>query len=103
MMSSLYKEFLENPKDFNGYEDLKENFKIKIPENFNFAYDIVDRYAKDEPQKRALVWCDDAGEEKTFTFKEMSDMSKKTANFLIAHGIRKGDAVMLILRRRYEF
>ena len=102
-MSSLYKEFLEEPREFNGYEDLKEHFKIKIPSNFNFAYDIVDRYANDEPDKRALVWCDDRGEEKIFTFKEISDMSKKTANFLTAHGIRKGDSVMLILRRRYEF
>ena len=102
-MSSLYKEFLEDPKDFTDYEDLKKNFKIKIPANFNFAYDVVDRYATEEPEKRALVWCDDNGGDITFSFKQISEMSKRTANFLTAHGIRKGDAVMLILRRRYEF
>ncbi|MBQ9630910.1 MAG: AMP-binding protein, partial [Treponema sp.] len=100
---ALYKEFIEGNGDFSSYEDLKKNFKIKIPENFNFAYDIVDRYAKEEPTKRALVWCDDSGEERIFTFKDISEMSKKTANFLVAHGIKKGDSVMLILRRRYEF
>jgi acetyl-CoA synthetase len=99
----LYKEFVENERDYTSYEDLKENFRIRIPENFNFAYDVVDRYAKDEPGKRALVWCDDADEEHVFSFSDISEMSKKAANFLVAHGIKKGDAVMLILRRRYEF
>ncbi len=102
-MSSLYKEFLDGQTEFSGYEDLKKNFKIKIPENFNFSYDVVDRYAEDEPEKRALVWCDDHNEEHIFNFSQISEMSKRTANFLTAHGIRKGDAVMLILRRRYEF
>jgi acetyl-CoA synthetase len=99
----LYKEFVSNYREYASYEDLKENFKIKIPENFNFSYDVVDRYAKDDPGKRAMVWCDDTDDEKIFTFKDMSEMSMKTANFLTTHGIRRGDAVMLILRRRYEF
>ena len=51
----LYKEFVENDRDYASYEDLKKNFKIRIPENFNFAYDVVDRYAKDDPEKRALA------------------------------------------------
>lgn len=99
----LYKEFIENDREYDSYEDLKKNFKIRIPENFNFSYDIVDRYAKEEPEKRALVWCDDNGAEHVFTFAEMSEVSQRTANFLSAQGIRKGDAVLLILRRRYEF
>lgn len=99
----LYEEFLEEARDFNGYEDLKNNFKIKIPENFNFAYDVVDRYASEDPKKRALVWCDDHGDEKIFTFEDMSRESRKTADFLVRNGIKKGDAVMLMLRRRYEF
>ncbi len=100
---NLANEFFEDPREYNGYDDLKKNLKFKIPENFNFSYDIVDRYAEEQPEKRALVWCDDHGGEEIFTFKQISEMSKKTANFLTAHGIRKGDAVMLILRRRYEF
>lgn len=99
----LYKEFIENGRDYLSYEDLKKNFKIKIPDNFNFAYDVVDRYAAEDPRKRALVWCDDSDEEHIFTFADISEMSKRTANFLTARGIGKGDSVMLILRRRYEF
>lgn len=100
---TLFKKFLADDRDYNNYEELKEHFKINIPANFNFAYDVVDEYAEKAPEKRALVWCDDHGEEKILTFADMSEMSKKTANFLTAHGIRKGDAVLLILRRRYEF
>jgi acetyl-CoA synthetase len=99
----LYKEFVEDCRDFSCYEDLKEHFKIRIPENFNFSYDIVDRYATEDPGKRALVWCNDKGEEHIFSFSDLSSMSQRTANFLVSHGIGKGDAVMLILRRRYEF
>lgn len=88
---------------FTSYEDFAQNFKINVPESFNFAYDIIDEYARLEPEKLALVWCDDAGEEKSFTFKDLKFWSDKTANFLKNNGIKKGDKVMLILRRRYEF
>ena len=102
-MSSLYGDFLVENRVFEDYTDLKKNCRLKAPENFNFSYDIIDRYAKECPEKRALVWCDDNGEEKTFTFADISVESKRAAYFLSAAGIKKGDAVMLILRRRYEF
>ena len=89
--------------DYESYEDLYKNFKISIPENFNFAYDVVDEYAKTEPKREALVWCDDNDESHIFTFKDISLASQRTANFLVEQGIKKGDRVMLILRRRYEF
>ena len=89
--------------DYQSYEDLYKNFKISIPDNFNFAYDVVDEYAKTEPKREALVWCDDNDESHIFTFKDLSLASQRTANFLIEQGIKKGDRVMLILRRRYEF
>ena len=89
--------------DYDSYEDLYENFKISIPDNFNFAYDVVDEYAKTEPKREALVWCDDNDEAHIFTFKDLSLASQRTANFLVEQGIQKGDRVMLILRRRYEF
>ncbi len=85
------------------YDELKRDFRVITPENFNFAYDVVDVYATECPDKKALVWCDDNGEEKIFNFKEISDYSKKAARFFISHGIKKGDRVMLFLRRRYEF
>lgn len=99
----LYTDYIEENREFVDYDDLKQHLKLKAPENFNFAYDVVDRYAKEAPEKRALVWCDDHGGEEIFTFAQISEMSKKTANFLVAQGIQKGDAVMLVLRRRYEF
>jgi len=89
--------------DYTSYEDLYTNFKIHVPENFNFAYDVVDVYAEKEPKKEALVWCDDNDEKHIFTFKDLSLASKRTANFLKMHGIQKGDRVQLMLRRRYEF
>ena len=89
--------------DYESYEDLYKNFKISIPDNFNFAYDVVDEYAKNEPKREALVWCDDNDESHIFTFKDLSLASQRTANFLKDQGIKKGDRVMLILRRRYEF
>ena len=89
--------------EYSSYEDLYENFKLNIPDDFNFAYDVVDEYAKTEPKREALVWCDDNDESHIFTFKDLSIASQRTANFLVEKGIKKGDRVMLILRRRYEF
>ena len=89
--------------EFDSYEDFKENYKVNIPEDFNFGFDIVDAYAKEEPDKMALVWCDDNDNEKKFTYDELSRLSSKTANFFKSLGIRKGDVVLMILRRRYEY
>ena len=89
--------------EFNSYEEFAENFKVNVPENFNFAFDVVDEIAAKTPDKIAMVWCDDNGEEAIFTFAQMRDYSNKAANFFISSGIKKGDTVMLILKRRYEF
>ncbi len=89
--------------DYSSYEDFYQNFQINIPENFNFAYDVVDEYAKKDPNKVALVWCDETGAEATFTFAQLKEYSDKTANFFKSVGIRRGDPVMLVLKRRYEF
>jgi acetyl-CoA synthetase len=89
--------------DFNSYEDFKENFKINIPENFNFAFNVADEIALRTPEKIAMVWCNDKGAESIFTFGQMKYFSDKAANFFLAAGIRKGDPVMLILKRRYEY
>jgi acetyl-CoA synthetase len=89
--------------EFPSYEDFKENFEIKIPENFNFAYDVVDEIAKNTPGKIAMVWCDDKGKEAIFTFGQMKLYSDKAANFFRSVGIRKGDPVMLILKRHHDY
>lgn len=89
--------------EFDSYKEFREGFKINIPGNFNFAYDVVDEIALDDPDKIAMVWCDDKGNEEIFTFRQMKYYSDKTANFFKSNGIRKGDPVMLILKRHFEF
>lgn len=89
--------------EFDSYEDFKENYQVNIPENFNFGFDVVDEWAKSDKEKRALVWCDDCGHEKTFTFYDIMCLSNQAANFFQSIGINKGDVVMLILRRRWEY
>jgi acetyl-CoA synthetase len=89
--------------EFNSYEEFYNEFNIKVPDNFNFAYDVVDIIAKETPDKVAMVWCDDNGEERIITFAQMAQYSNQAANFFYSIGIRKGDPVMLILKRRYEY
>lgn len=86
-----------------SYEDFYQNFDVKFEENFNFGFDVVDAYAAEKPDKLALLWCDDHGEERRFTFSDLSRLSNQAANLLRAMGIGKGDAVLMMLRRRYEY
>lgn len=88
---------------FDSFEDFKANFHINVPENFNFAYDVVDEWAKSNPDKKALLWTNDKGEERQYTFKELKEYSDKTASYFQSLGIGHGDMVMLILKRRVEF
>ncbi len=89
--------------EFDSYQDFKTNYRVNVPENFNFGFDIVDEWAKQDENKKALVWCNDHGEEKVFTFKDISRLSNQTANYFKSIGIGKGDVVMMILRRRWEY
>ncbi len=89
--------------DFSSYENFIRDFRIIVPENFNFAYDVVDETAARNPEKIALVWCNDKGEEATFTFGQLRLLSDRAANFFVSQGIRRGDHVMLVLKRRFEF
>jgi acetyl-CoA synthetase len=88
---------------FDSYDDFRANFKIKVPENFNFAYDVVDAYALSDPHKRALVYCNDHGMSKTFSFADIKLYSDKAANMFRKIGVGKGDTVMLMCKGRYEF
>ena len=92
-----------NAGRFRDYKDFYNNFRLNVPENFNYAYDVVDEYARLEPNKRALVWCDDRGEERIFTFADIKRLSDKTANYFLSKGIGEGDRVLVILQRRYEY
>lgn len=90
-------------EEFTSYEDFKENYRVTAPENFNFGFDIVDGWAKEKGDNRALLWCDDHGEERAFTFAEMSRLTNKAANYFASLGLKKGSVAMLILRRRWEY
>ena len=101
-MSSLSSRFVSGT-EFESYEDFNENLKIIVPGNFNFAFDVVDVYAKEDPKKIALVWCNELGEEKVLSFGELKLQSDRAANLFKNCGVGKGDCVMLTLKGRYDF
>ncbi len=88
--------------EFEGYEDFKKNYKVNVPEDFNFGYDIVDEWAKNFPDKKALYYVNDHGVKREYTFREISELSDKTANAFRAQGIGKGDTVLMMLKQRPE-
>ncbi|MCA6079695.1 MAG: AMP-binding protein [Endomicrobium sp.] len=88
---------------YKSYEDFIKNCKIRVPKNFNFAFDVVDEIAYTSPDKKAMVWCNPEGEEKILTFNDIKRESNRAANFFKSLGIKKGDAVMLMLKRHYEY
>ena len=88
---------------FESMEDFKKNFKLKAPKNFNFAYDVMDVWAAEEPDKPALLWCNDKGMSRQSTFLEIKEQSDRAASYFQFLGIGKGDMVMIMLKRRYEF
>ncbi len=86
------------------YEDgLLVKFDPHVPDDYNFGYDVVDDIAVNDPDRRAMVWLNPEGEEHVFTFADMKKWSDKTANYLMSVGIKKGDMVLVILRRHYQF
>ena len=101
-MTSLIGNFVERV-DFNSYEDFKKNFKLTYEPDFNFGFDVVDKYAEIDPDKVALIWTNDEDENHTFTFKDIKEYSNKTVNLLKGLGIKKGDKVMLTLKNRFEW
>ena len=98
----MLERFLERT-DFSSYQDFYSNYKLKYPDNFNFGFDVVDEWARLEPEKTALVWCNDSDEERFFTFTDIKQSSARVANMLTEMGVKKGDNVLLILKQRYEY
>ena len=99
-LENFYQRFCKEGFDENG---VLNYFEPVIADNFNFAYDVVDEIARLEPNRRAMVWCNVAGEERVLTFGEMKLYSDKCAQMLADHGVKKGDMVLLVLKRHYEF
>ena len=97
---SIIQNFYKETIDENGcLTDIETHW----PENFNFGYDVVDAIAEEEPEKRALVWCNTENEEHIFTFADIREQSNRAANALLKAGIKKGDRVILALKRHYEY
>lgn len=88
---------------FTSQEDFIKNFKIEVPENFNFGYDVVDAWAAEEPEKEAILWTNDKGACIHFSYADLKKYTDQTASYFQSLGIGHGDKVMLILKRRYEF
>ena len=86
-----------------GEDGILKKFGLKYPDNFNYAYDIIDKFAELEPDRRALLWVDLHGNEKTLSFGDLSRMASRVANMFTAAGVKKGDHVMLVMKRHYQF
>lgn len=99
-LENFYKQFCKEEFDQNG---TLTKFELTYKDNYNFGYDVVDTIAALAPDKRAMVWCNEQGEEKVFTYADISRMSNKAANLFTRLGIKKGDMVMLVLKRHYQY
>lgn len=101
---AIYEKFTGRKREsFSSLEDLYQNFSLKWDNDFNFAYDIVDVLGAEKPDKLAMLWLSNEGEEKRFTFRDMMLMSNKAANYFTSMGVKKGDRVILVLKRSYLF
>jgi acetyl-CoA synthetase len=99
-MKNFYKRFVNEDFDNNG---ILNKFEINAPANFNFGYDVIDEIARLQPDKAAMIWVNETGEEHKFTYSDLSKKSNQVANMLIAHGVKKGDKVIAVLKRHYQF
>ena len=97
---SIYKHFCVEQLDETG---TLTGISFHYPDNFNFGYDVVDAIAMESPEKRAMVWCNTEGEERTFTFGDIRRLSDRTANVLRSAGVKRGDHVMVCLKKHFEF
>lgn len=98
----MIEKFVERT-EFESYEDFLKNFKVNVPEDFNFGYDVVDAYAEQEPEREAILWTNERGDVKHLNYAEYKRLSDMTASYFLQLGVQRGDAVMLILKRRVEW
>ena len=99
-MKDLYKKYVSDGYDADG---VLNKFDVHVPDNFNFGYDVIDEIAKNEPDRRDMIWVNEEGEEHIFTYSDLMKKSNQVANMLLAHGIKKGDKVLAVLKRHYQF
>ncbi len=99
-MKDLYKNYVSDGYDADG---VLNKFDVHVPDNFNFGYDVIDEIAKNEPDRRAMIWVNEEGKEHIFTYSDLMKKSNQVANMLLEHGIKKGDKVLAVLKRHYQF
>ncbi|MBE6570857.1 MAG: acetyl-CoA synthetase [Ruminococcaceae bacterium] len=100
----IYERFVgAHRDDFLSLKDAQKNYKLTWSEDFNFAYDVMDVLGTEKPDKLAMVWVSKDGEEIKFTFEDMMKMSNKVANYLRYLGVKKGDRVLLVMKRSHYF
>lgn len=97
---NYYKRFVKEGFDENG---ILNKFEIDCPDNYNFGYDIIDKFGELEPDRPALMHIDLQENLHKFSYSELSKLSTQAANLFTKHGIKKGDKVMLVLKRNYQF
>ena len=96
----VWKDFILPVEDETG---ALQSISFKNEDNFNLAFDVVDRLGREKPEKLALLHVSKDFTERKFTFKDIKEASSQTANYFKSLGIKKGDKVMLILKRHYQF
>lgn len=101
-MNAILNRFLKQTT-FQNQQDFRDNLEFIVPDHFNFSYDVIDVWANEEPEKLALLWTNDEGECRRFTFAQLKEISDRTAAYFQSLGVGRGDMVMLILKRRCEF
>ncbi len=99
---AIINKFVEKT-EFSSYEDFMQNYKVNVPQDFNFGYDVVDAYAAESPMKEAIIWTNERGEVRHLNYREYKRYSDMVASYFLQLGIRRGDCVMLILKRRVEW
>lgn len=100
---SLRERIPENIPNVSDYDELYENFHITVPDFFNFGFDVVDAWSKIDRNKIAMIWANQTGDEKTFTFRDLKNRSNEAANMLLKYGVKKGDLVAIMLHRVPEW
>lgn len=98
-VEDVHQQYISEGFDDNG---VISEFDLRLPENFNFAYDIIDKIAEIEPDRKAMIWCDDKGNERIFTYGDMRSLSNRAANMLMDYGVERGDKVMTVLKRHWQ-
>jgi len=92
-----------NDHNMPDYDDMYRSFTIEVPEYFNFGFDVIDAWANRDRNKLAMIWVNQDGDEKKFSFWDLMRLSNQIVNMMIKYGVNKGDRVLIMLPRVPEW